>query len=781
MISKWRNITLIKKNILIIGLTIFVALSVSTTILMVKEIALYRSGLIDEIQAYSKVIESNITVALDFNDSNTGKQIISSFDSVPSVVTVQVLDIRLGQFVTYHRDSLVIIPDIFTISNRTEFINNKLYVSNSIYHNDQKLGQIIIVASTTKLNEQINESILFATLILFFVLVISILIGVRLSRSITQPIVYLSEQALLISTNPDYQIHLEKVTQDEIGVLYDNFNLMLEKIRARDEEIRKMANDLESKVKHRTLELKQKNENLEQEMKSRLLAEKSLEQNEHKLRSIVENSTNMFYQHDVNHQLTYVSPRSFDIIGYTPSEAIINWTNFLSDHPNNEEGIRVTQKAIDTGITQPTYQLELVHKSGRKIWVEVREAPIVENGKTIAIVGSLTDITERKLALEELVIAKERAEESDRLKSAFLANMSHEIRTPMNGILGFSRLLKEPLVKQEDQSKYISIIEKSGIRMLNIINDLIDISKVEAGQMEIYYSQTRVNEQLEYIETFFKPEAEQKNIQLINRNPKSYDDVFLTTDKEKLYAILTNLVKNAIKYSKKGTIDFGFQQEDDYLQFFVKDTGIGIPLDRQKAVFDRFVQADIADKQAYQGAGLGLAITKAYVEMLGGNIWLESDGKTGSQFYFTLPLKNKNEEVLAEETVSDHEFESANLKVLVVEDDYTSELLISIAIKDYCREILTASSGMEAVSMVKENPDIDVVLMDIKMPVMDGYQATLEIRKFNKEMIIIAQTAYALQGDEEKALSVGCNDYISKPIDKQLLLDKISRLVRNKT
>ena len=237
----------------------------------------------------------------------------------------------------------------------------------------------------------------------------------------------------------------------------------------------------------------------------------------------------------------------------------------------------------------------------------------------------------------ELIIAKEHAEESDRLKSSFLANMSHEIRTPMNGILGFTDLLKEPDLTSEEKERYIEIIDKSGVRMLNIINDLIDISKIEAGQMEVFISETNISEQCKYLYTFFKPEVEAKGMQFYLKNSLSEKEVIINTDKEKLYAILTNLIKNAIKYSKKGYIEFGYERKDKYLEFFIKDTGIGIVKEKQKAVFERFIQADLTLSKKFEGAGLGLSITKAYVEMLGGKIWVESEEGKGSQFYFTIP------------------------------------------------------------------------------------------------------------------------------------------------
>jgi PAS domain S-box-containing protein len=268
----------------------------------------------------------------------------------------------------------------------------------------------------------------------------------------------------------------------------------------------------------------------------------------------------------------------------------------------------------------------------KRDWTHTEERMLTTAANTIGAAY------QRQRTQQELLLAKVKAEESDRLKSAFLANMSHEIRTPMNGILGFAELLKRPEYSGEEKEKFVAIIEKSGRRMLNILNDLIDISKIEAGQMEVLKSETNLSEMLWHLNSFFNPEASAKGIKLSCSFPAKPSPFLIVTDKEKLYAILTNLIKNALKFTHAGQVSFGFETTGSMLKFYVKDTGIGIPSDRQQAIFDRFVQADIADKSAYQGAGLGLAITKAYVEMLGGDIMVESIENVGSSFYFALPI-----------------------------------------------------------------------------------------------------------------------------------------------
>ena len=438
-------------------------------------------------------------------------------------------------------------------------------------------------------------------------------------------------------------------------------------------------------------------------------------------------------------------------------------------------------------------EYRLRNASGDYRWIEDLGVPNYKSdGEFIGYLGHCFDITEQKSLEYELMKAKNKAEESDRLKSAFLANMSHEIRTPMNGILGFAGLLKEPMLSGEEQLEYIDIIEQSGNRMLNIINDIVSISKVESGQMEVSIKETNINEQIEYIYTFFRPEAEKNGIKLYVKNSLPSKKTIIKSDREKIYAILTNLVKNALKFTHTGIIKFGFSPktkgESSELEFYVKDTGIGINPEHQKFIFERFRQIDDSLKRNYEGAGLGLAISKAYVELLGGKIWVESKQGIGSTFYFTIPYNRESQSddntpnIKSADSAKYHvDPEVPRFKILIVEDDETNLKLITATVKTFCNKILKAKTGIEAVEACHNNPDIDLILMDVKMPEMDGYEATRLIRQFNNEVIIIAQTAFALTGDREKALAAGCNDYISKPYGKSLLMSLIEKHFKNST
>ncbi len=500
---------------------------------------------------------------------------------------------------------------------------------------------------------------------------------------------------------------------------------------------------------------------------------------------------------DVNSYALIISGFTRDeVVGHKPVE--IGWLK-------QEDRLKLVNMLYETGRIDKL-ELPFRTKQGDVFWGLINgERIVIDNQDCILTIT--TDITERKKiefllkeineeietqneeylqineellqTNEELQYAKEKAEESDRLKSAFLANMSHEIRTPMNGILGFTELLKEPHLTGEKRQQCISIIEKSGARMLNIINDIISISKIESGLVEVVQSLTNINEQIEYIYTFFKPEAEQNGIELYMKNSLPSKEVTIITDREKVYAILTNLVKNALKFTHAGSIELGYYKKDSMLEFYVKDTGEGILPEQKAIIFERFRQGSESLNRNYEGAGLGLSISKAYVEMLGGTIWVESEPRKGATFYFTLPIQKDEYEKYdlpkQEPVLLNNRSFSRRLKTLVVEDDVTSEMLIVLDIQSICREILIAKTGLEAIDLVKKNDDIDLILMDNKMAEMDSIEATKEIRTINKEVVIIAQTAFALHDERDKMINAGCNDYISKPFNQSSLLSIIKK------
>ncbi|MDD4490192.1 MAG: ATP-binding protein [Paludibacter sp.] len=338
---------------------------------------------------------------------------------------------------------------------------------------------------------------------------------------------------------------------------------------------------------------------------------------------------------------TYVNSRWCEISGIKKEDAI-GWGWISAVHPEDKQVIQQGWESAvqEKRMSQVSYRFIL--SDGSINWVLGLAVPEYNSQQEIiGYVGTITDITELKLYEQEQTYLRKKADESNRLKSAFLANMSHEIRTPMNGILGFAELLQNPGLSEELQQSYFELIRKSGVRMLTLLNDIINISKIESGVVDVKLIKCNINEQQEYIYSLFKPEADEKKIHFSYNSSLPTESAFIKTDQNKFISIYSNLIKNALKFTDEGSVEFGYHIKDNFVEFYIKDTGIGIDPKRQGAIFDRFVQADIEDKLAKQGAGLGLSISKAFVEMLGGKIWLESEKGKGSVFYFTLPYNNK--------------------------------------------------------------------------------------------------------------------------------------------
>lgn len=427
--------------------------------------------------------------------------------------------------------------------------------------------------------------------------------------------------------------------------------------------------------------------------------------------------------------------------------------------------------------------LEFYTAKGRHLWVHTLGKPEMFKGRCIRLWGVIQDITARKEAEIQLEKAKEKAEESDRLKTAFIANISHEIRTPMNGIMGFANLLKEPGLEGSKQEEFIEIIHQSGNRMLNIINELIDIAKIESGQMEVKEEETSVNDLVDGLCDFFSPEAGSKGLTLKTSKPEHQPNDTLFSDPDKLDQILKNLIKNAIKYTDAGTIEFGYKPADSEFLFFVSDTGLGIDPEVKEKIFERFRQADITISRQFEGAGLGLSISKAYVEMLGGKIWLESEREKGSTFLFTVPNK-QGEKTVRPSRDADYEEPGEGfldgLTILVAEDDPVSYKFFVEMLRDKGIAFIRCDNGREAVEKINNQPGIDLVLMDIKMPVMDGYEATRRIKESHPEIPVVAQTAFASRLDEEKAFRAGCDAYLSKPVREKKFFQVLNKLLKDK-
>jgi hypothetical protein len=421
------------------------------------------------------------------------------------------------------------------------------------------------------------------------------------------------------------------------------------------------------------------------------------------------------------------------------------------------------------------YRVINTHKGFHRIeWVEAQAAVETrdENGKPLTLVGSSLIITERKKMEQELINAKNRAEESNRLKSAFLANMSHEIRTPLNAIVGFSGILAST-EEEEEKQEYVSIIENNNTLLLQLISDILDLSKIEAGTLDLHYSNVEINDLMRELENSCQLKLKSDNVKLEFVAPE--EPCFANIEKNRLSQLIINFVTNAIKFTSQGSIRFGYERQNNELYFYVTDTGCGIPQDKLDSIFGRFVKLN----SFAQGTGLGLSICRTLINHMGGKIGVESEEGKGSTFWFTLPYKQIEAiEKAPQKKIQSITIAKDKLIILIAEDNESNYKLFESILK-YDYHLIHAWDGQEAVNMFKEY-DPQIVLMDINMPVMDGYEATKEIRKYSAKVPIIAITAFAYASDEQRVMASGFDGYMPKPINARLLKAQLMDIMQKR-
>jgi PAS domain S-box-containing protein len=507
--------------------------------------------------------------------------------------------------------------------------------------------------------------------------------------------------------------------------------------------------------------------------------EKSLKLSEEKYRTIFENVQDLFFETSIDGTIIEISP-SIEILskGLYRREELIGKSmyDFYSDP--YERSLLLTQIKKNESVSD--FEITLINRDGSripcsiscKIWLNAQ-------GDPEKLIGSMRDITDRKKASEALKLGKEKAEASDKLKTTFLNNISHEVRTPLNGILGFAEIMSQPDLSEEERTDSLSMLHTSSERLLNTMTNYMDISLIASGNMSVYKKEFVPGRLLRKIFDSCKAICLKKNLELILKIPKQSETLSINSDSEIFQKIISHLINNAIKFTEKGSIILGFIRKESELEFFVKDTGVGIGKESLEIVFDNFAKEDRGPIKLTEGSGLGLSIAKGMIDILGGNIKVESEIGVGSCFSFTIPYMKKNEKAPTTQSGMEHKKIIKGGSILVAEDDETNYFYLkAILTRETDLKILHASNGREAIELVKTNPGIVIILMDMKMPDIDGFEATRQIKLINKDIPVIGITAYAMSGDEERVLGAGCDGYLSKPINRTSLLEKMAELIK---
>jgi len=503
----------------------------------------------------------------------------------------------------------------------------------------------------------------------------------------------------------------------------------------------------------------------------------ALTESESKLHTITHAAGDAIIMMDHQGMISFWNPAAEQIFGFTEKEVIGNPLHKLITPPEFYQGFADNfpnfQASGEGNAIGATQELEAMRKDGSRLYISLNLSAVKIMDHWHAV-GIISDITTRKKAAQELIAAKKKAESSDRLKTAFINNISHEVRTPLNGIIGFADLITKNDITNEEKISFISMIKSSSKRLLDTMTSYMDISMIVTGNMQLQQKPFDLHQLLHSLYDQFKPMCVIKNITLNLRVPDPSNFLVLVADMSIYTKILSHLLDNAVKFTSEGDISFGYTRQGSNFRFFVSDTGVGIQKEIQPVIFEQFMQEDDSNVRAFDGSGLGLSIVRGLVRLLGGEIELESEKGHGTTFFFHIPCE---EIPFIKDQVpvkSDKAVQTGKPVILIAEDDETNYVYIKTILQRKGYSVIWASNGKEAVDLCESHPEISLVIMDIKMPEMDGLAATRLIKTRRPDLTIIAVTAFAMSGDEQMATEAGCDDYIAKPIMEDRLISKIS-------
>ncbi len=758
----YRDLSISKKLQGIVMVTSAAALLVASVVFTLYDRATFLFAKTEDLRASAQMVGSNSTAALSFGDARAGSEVLSALHAKQNVIHACIYD-KAGQvFASYSRsaaDGKFSPPPAH--DERTAMVAGNMDLFQPIVLNGESIGTIFLEADLVDLRQRLARFLQIDFLVLLASLAVAFMLSSRLQRVISGPIRELANTASSVSANENYSIRASKKGNDEIGLLFDQFNRMLDRLQQRDTDLQHAHDDLEKRVVERTSFLN----------------------------ALIENSPLAIMVLDATRVVQLCNPAFERLFQYAAAELI----GKQIDGTLVETALRSeTRDLFDRAMDGQTINVitRRLRKDRSVVDVEIHMVGLQVTGEMEGSLSIFQDISIRKRAEESMQLAKEAAEAASQAKSDFLANMSHEIRTPLNGVIGMTELALDTELTAE-QREYLDTVKMSGELLLKVINDILDFSKIEAGKAALDLADFDLRDNLEGLLKTLALRADEKGLELLCEIAPDVPGI-LYGDAIRLDQIIVNLVSNAIKFTTEGEVALKVQLEtqedqDCILHFTVVDTGIGVPVEKQKIIFDPFTQADSSTTRKYGGTGLGLTISARLAAMMGGTIWMESAVGKGTQFHFTARLKNRGAAIAIAGLAVPEILRS--VKVLIVDDNRTNRRILEEMLKRWEMSAASAAGGAEALAELAEAERVGapymLILMDMHMPEMDGFALIERIRQRPelRAATIMMLTSAGHRGDVERCRELGVAAYLLKPIRQAELRESIARVLgaRNQT